>query len=196
VDTLRKVRKWLIRGTIAGALVAGALLTALVSGGAIESSENADCIVVPGAAVKPGRVPSDALQYRLEGALKLFKERRAPRVIVTGGGEGDYAEAEVMTEWLVERGVPRLAILAETQSGTTRDSGVYVAALMRKHGLQSALVCTQWFHVARTRLCLEQEGIETLPAPCGGNTLIKEPFFVAREMVALPAYALRVDELR
>jgi uncharacterized SAM-binding protein YcdF (DUF218 family) len=193
---LRKVRKWLIRGTIAAALVAGALLTALVSGGGIESGDSADCIVVPGAAVKPGRVPSDALQYRLEGALKLFKQGRARRVVVTGGGEGDYAEAEVMTDWLVERGVPRQVILAETQSVTTRDSGVFVAALMRRHGLRSALVCTQWFHVARTRLCLEQEGIETLPAPCGGNTLIKEPFFVAREMVALPAYALRVDELR
>lgn len=190
------MRKWLFRGIIVAAVIAAGLLSAVVSGGAVESGENADCIVVPGAAVKPGRVPSDALQYRLEGALKLFKQRRAPRVIVTGGGEGDYAEAEVMTDWLVERGVPRLAILAETQSATTRDSGVYVAALMRKHGLKSALVCTQWFHVARTRLCLEQEGIDTLPAPCGGNTLVKEPFFVAREMIALPAYALRADELR
>jgi hypothetical protein len=45
-------------------------------------------------------------------------------------------------------------------------------------------------------MCLEQEGVETHPAPSGGRKLVKEPYFVGREMVALPAYALRLDELR
>ncbi|MBZ0136613.1 MAG: YdcF family protein [Planctomycetes bacterium] len=166
-----------------------------VSGG-IESGRSADCIVVPGAAVWANRTPSDALAYRLERAAALYREGRAPFVIVTGGGEGNYAEAVVMAEWLGQRGVPEGALIIENESGTTRESGANVAKLMRARGFQSALVVSQWFHVGRTRLCLAQEGMETLPVPCGGNTLVKEPWFVAREMIALPAYALRLDELR
>lgn len=172
------------------------MLAAVFSGGGFHSSRSADCVVVPGAAVRPGRNPSDALRYRLEGALALYREGRAARIIVTGGGEGDYAEAEVMAEWLVNHGVPSEVILLETEAETTRDSGINVARLMRAHGLRTALVSSQWFHVGRTRLCLEQEGIRTYPAPCGGNTLLKEPIFVAREMAALPIYAARLDELR
>lgn len=190
------MRTWLLRGLAVSALCAALLFAAVFSGGGISSSRSADCIVVPGAAVRPGRNPSDALRYRLEGALALYREGRASRLIVTGGGEGDYAEAEVMAEWLTDHGVPRSAILLEKEAQTTRDSGVFVARLMRRHGLRTALVSSQWFHVGRTRLCLEQEGIKTYPAPCGGNTLIKEPFFVAREMAALPIYAARLDELR
>lgn len=193
---IKKTLKWCKRGTILAALICLLLFGWVYVGGTVESSDQADCIVVPGAAVWRNRTPSDALLYRLEKAAELYKEGRAPRLIVTGGGEGNYAEAEVMCEWLVNHGVPQEAILTENESATTRDSGVNVANLMRRHGFATALVVSQWFHVARTRLCLEQEGIQTYAVPSNGPVLVKEPFFVAREMVALPAYAIRLDELR
>ena len=42
----------------------------------------------------------------------------------------------------------------------------------------------------------EHYGEVRYPMPSGGRILVKEPYFVGREMVALPAYALRLDELR
>jgi uncharacterized SAM-binding protein YcdF (DUF218 family) len=195
-ERTRKLLRLVRRLTLMAAVVALFLLAWVFISGGIESTRNADCIVVPGAAVWRDRQPSDALRYRLEKAAALYRDGRAPYVIVTGGGEGNYAEGEVMAEWLAERGVPASALIIENESATTRDSGVNVAALMRQRGLKSALVVSQWFHVGRTRLCLAQEGVETLPVPCGGNTLVKEPWFVAREMAALPVYALRADELR
>jgi len=189
-------KRLLKRALIGAAAIALGLFAWVLFGGGFESSETADCIVVPGAAVWRNRTPSDALLYRLQKAAELHSEGRAPWVIVTGGGEGNYAEGEVMCEWLVDHGVPRGAIIVENESLTTRDSGINVAALMHARGFRSALVVSQWFHVARTRLCLAQQGVETRAAPSGGNTLIKEPYFVAREMLALPAYALRLDELR
>jgi uncharacterized SAM-binding protein YcdF (DUF218 family) len=192
----RKLRRLIKRLAMFVAIVGTGLLGWVFLAGAIESTRNADCIVVPGAAVWRNRKPSDALEYRLNKAVELYKQGRAPWVIVTGGGEGDYAEGEVMADWLVERGVPRDAIIVENYSATTRDSGNNVARIMKRLHLKDALVVSQWFHVARTRLCLEQEGVDTHAIPCGGNTLMKEPLFVAREMVALPLYALRLDELR
>lgn len=192
-STLKRLFK---RAVIGAAVLALGLFGWVLFGGGIESSQSADCIVVPGAAVWRDRTPSDALRYRLQRAADLYAEGRAPWLIVTGGGEGNYAEGEVMRDWLVEHGVPRAAIIVENESLTTRDSGVNVAALMQARGFKSALVVSQWFHVARTRLCLAQQGVETHAAPSGGNILVKEPYFVAREMLALPAYALRLDELR
>jgi len=193
-------RQKLQRGIIRlGCFAAGVMLILflwLFTAGGVASDESADCIVVPGAAIRPGRVPSDALRYRLEGALRLYSDGRAPIIIVTGGGDGDYAEAEVMKEWLIKQGVPAEAIIAEHESMTTRDSGIHVAGIMREHGLETALVSSQWFHVARTRLCLAQEGIKTFAAPCGGQTLRREPYFVLREMAGLPVYAVRLDERR
>lgn len=180
-------------------LVVGIPVLALfgwVLAGAFGSNRGADCIFVPGAAVRSGRKPSDALAYRLQHALDLYRAGRASRIMVSGGGHGDYAEAEIMADWLIDKGVPETAILRETASDTTRENTRNSAALLREHGIRRVLVCTQWFHVMRVSRCLEQEGFATLNAPCGGNALIKEPYFVAREMVALPVYALRLDELR
>lgn len=182
-------------------LVAGGLALALCGllylWGGRQSDERADCIVVFGAAVRKGRTPSDALQYRLDHALTLFRAGRANTIICTGGGEGRYAEGDVMAQWLESRGVPRAAIVIDNESESTRDSGKRVAAIMHRRGLKSALVVSQWFHVARCRLVLDQAGVgQTHAAPCGGNRLKREPFFVARELVGLPAYWLHLDELR
>lgn len=191
----QKLRR-LLKRTAAAVLIVAMLLLTSVAGGAMGGAAQADCIVIMGAAVRRNRTPSDALRYRLEEGRALYNQGRAPCIIVTGGGEGDYLEADVMAEWLEEHGVPPSAIIRETSAANTRDSGVRVAAIMRQRGFSTALVCSQWFHVARSRLCLAQEGVTTYAAPCGGNTLVKETLFVAREMIALPVYALRIDEWR
>lgn len=193
---LKSMLRWFNRLAIGAGVVALALLIWVYAAGGVESSSQADCIVVPGAAIWPNRQPSDALLYRLERTVELYEQGRAPTVIVTGGGEGNFAEAVVMGEWLTAHGLPPEAVIVENESATTRDSGVNVARLMKREGMKTALVVSQWFHVARTRMCLEQEGIETFAAPSSGRMLGKEPYFVGREMVALPAYALRLDEMR
>lgn len=191
----QRLRRFTLRALVCVSLPVAALLAWVASGG-IASVETADCIFVPGAAIWRNRKPSDALEYRLQHALDLYKQRRAPVIVVAGGGQGNYAEAEVMAEWLVERGVPPTAIIKETTSNTTRENAENAAPMMQRRGLKTALVSTQWFHVTRASLCLRQQGIETRNAPCGGNTLLKEPWFVAREMAALPVYWLHLDRWR
>ncbi len=191
----QRLRRFLFRLLLAVAVPAS-LLLAWVALGLRHGNDHADCIFVPGAAVWRNRQPSDALEYRLQHALHLYRQGRAPVIVVAGGGSGNYAEAEVMAEWLIEKGVPADAIIKETLSNITRENAANAAPLLHRRGLRSALVCTQWFHVTRASLCLEQEGINTQPAPCGGKLLLREPWFVAREMAALPVYALRLDHWR
>ncbi|MFN3180264.1 MAG: YdcF family protein [Thermus sp.] len=84
-------------------------------------------IVVLGAAQYGGR-PSPALERRLEAALLLYQRGLAPRVAVAGGRlPGDpYSEGEVGCRYLRSKGVPREALLCETQSQTTYENLLFL----------------------------------------------------------------------
>ncbi len=174
----------------------GSLLALHMLGAQAPQDVTADCIFVPGAAVWRKRKPSDALEARLIKALELYRARRAPVIVCSGGGAGDYLESAVMAEWFEQRGVPREAIVLESASRTTRENAVLSAPLLRQRDIKSALVVSQWFHVGRVRVSLEQEGVRTFAVNCQGPPLVSEPIFVARELVALPLYAVRLDMLR
>jgi uncharacterized SAM-binding protein YcdF (DUF218 family) len=128
----------------------------------------ADVIVVLGAAHYGGR-PSPVLRARLEHALVLFHERLAPRVLVTGGTHpGDReSEAKVQRRYLLERLVPESLVTALGDGASTEESMTAVSRWVHEHGLSSALLVSDGFHLCRLRL--EAKRVEltafTSPAP-------------------------------
>lgn len=101
-------------------LLLGVLLTAQAQGGYA-------WIVVLGAAQYEGQ-PSPALKRRLEAALALYRQGLAPKVAVTGGrAPGDrYSEGEVGCRYLVQRRVPRAALLCEGESQNTYENLLFL----------------------------------------------------------------------
>src|SRR4051794_31314946 len=86
------------------AVVIAAILTAGVFGlafvvdrfGQQERAKKADAIVVLGARVLPGGIPSGALRARVEKAVELYKKGYAPKLIFSGGvGHNGPSEAQV-----------------------------------------------------------------------------------------------------
>lgn len=153
---------------------------------------DADAIVVLGAAQYGGR-PSPVLRSRLDHALALWKGRRAPRVVVTGGRrQGDLiSEAAASRRYLVRRGVPSSAILLEPAGRTSLASITGTASLLDdlrdslQHGrtgpggsarsaasLASArvarprvLLVSDPFHMLRLDVLARLHGLEPLPSP-------------------------------
>ncbi len=79
-----------------------------------------DAIVVAGCKVMPGGVPSTALARRVELAVQLFREGRAPLLVFTGGvGKHPPSESRVSRAMAVRMGVPASAIVIEERSTTT-----------------------------------------------------------------------------
>src|SRR5450759_3170723 len=80
----------------------------------------AGAIVVLGVAQYIGW-PSPVLCARLDHAIGLWRHNLAPKLIVTGGtGTGDTtSEAAVSQCYCVQHGVPKAAILLETEGRTT-----------------------------------------------------------------------------
>lgn len=153
----------------------------------------ADCIFVPGMAVYDERKPGLGLQARLERALALWQERRAPLIVVSGGSKGDFNESEVMAQWLRARGVPSEAIIQESRSRSTRENATFSAPLMQTRGIRSALIVSQWFHLPRVRIALRDAGIETVNVPCQGPPWPAALPHVARESLLMPLHAAGID---
>ncbi|NBU38929.1 MAG: YdcF family protein, partial [Actinobacteria bacterium] len=124
--------------------------------------------VVMGAAQYDGR-PSALLQERLERALALWNDGHARWVAVTGGKKaGDrFTEAGTSAAWLVKRGVPESRILYEETGRSTWESLSNLAPVLRWNGVESALMVTTDWHLARSVHSLRELGFRVEPARAG-----------------------------
>ncbi len=125
----------------------------------------AGAIVVMGAAQYNG-VPSPDLAARLDEAVLLWRQHRAPAVMVTGSREpGDrYTEAEASARYLIAAGIPA----ADIEEAGGRDSWENLAdaapaLLARKE--RSVLMVTDKFHEDRSLAIASTVGLTPHPTP-------------------------------
>ena len=180
---LRRVLRsvWYITfGIVLAASVYSAInLASIVIVGSRDNGSNADAIVVMGAAQYDGR-PSPQLAARLDHAIFLWNNKRAPTIAVTGGKmEGDrFTEAEASRNYLVEAGIPNDVIVEENQGTATWDSIEAISRLLSQVGAQSVIVVTDPYHEQRSLLSFRQLGFEAIASatgtsPLAGRTLIE-----------------------
>lgn len=152
---------------------------------------------------------------RSEAAARLFREGRAPRVILTNDGDrGPWSPVEQRNPLNVEnaahllrlRGVParRITVLPPVVSGT-HDEAVLLRDYARRNDLRSLLVVTSAYHSRRARWTLERvfagTGIEVHVATVPSGVQTPRPAFwwlfpsgwsmVAAEYPKLLFYRLR-----
>ncbi len=170
----RRAPRWLRRA--AGWLSAAVLL---VLGGLVartaahiqrqstrDETRPADVIMILGAAEYRGR-PSPVLKARLDHGLELFREKKAPRILTTGGAGGDpvFTEGEVGRDYLIRHGVPSEAIIVEAEGESTMHSIAAAAEIMRRMGLKSCIVVSDGYHIYRAKKMLEAQGFSVYGSP-------------------------------
>ncbi|MBD5804412.1 vancomycin high temperature exclusion protein [Azoarcus sp. Aa7] len=167
-------------------------IAGLVLDGLRDDIQGSDAGVVLGSKVMPDGTPSDRLRARLDKAAELYRQGMFKYVIVSGGtGVEGFSEAKVMADYLAgQRAVPRAAILLDEHGNNTEATARNSAAIMKAHGLKSALVVTQYFHITRSRYALHRAGIETVRTAHPHYFEARDLYSTARELVALPAYWL------
>lgn len=178
----------------AGAVLALFLLAAAVISfiGLRDHAATADVIVVPGNTVQANGQPSARLQARLEAAISLYNERRAPVIFVSGGtGREGFDEAAVMARYLVARGIPAAAVVQDPQGTTTAATAANLAALAPARKWSTAIVATQYFHVARTRLALERQGVRVTGTRHARYFEPRDAYSLAREVLACALYFVK-----
>ena len=143
----------------------------------IDEAQNADVIIVLGAAEYRGR-PSPVLQGRLNHALFLYLKGLAPYILTTGGAGGDpvFTEGEVGRAYLAEHQVPSEAILVEPKGSTTAQSVDASAEIMRRMNMHSCIVVSDGYHIYRVKRLLEAQRIKVYgsPRPAAGHPTPKQ----------------------
>lgn len=186
----------------AGRLASIAIVTALfVAGvpllqffffGTTDYRRPADAIVVLGAKVNPGGIPSKSLNDRITTAVELYELGMADTIIMSGGIESSgYDEAAVMSDVAVAQGVPSDAIILD-QGGVNTDATVTdTIEVFRQQGFHRVLVVSHFYHLPRIKLAYEGAGFEVYTVPSRSTFIRQLPLIVAREIPAFWVYYLR-----
>jgi uncharacterized SAM-binding protein YcdF (DUF218 family) len=161
----------------------------------VEQVPAGDVIVVLGGSIgvaKPPERPYPDLSPtsdRLWHAARLYHAGKAPRVLVSGGSGSEEVEPEAaaMREMLLTFGVPRDAILLETESTDTAENAAFSRAVLGERAGRVILV-TSALHMPRARRALERTGLQVAAAPTDFE-VVPRPFDVLR---VLPS-ALALD---
>lgn len=135
---------------------------------------SAPVIVVLGGGTRAGDPPrpfseiSEAGDRLLYAAL-LYKQGKAPHILVTGGsiewrGPGD-AEAKDMVAVLTLTGVPEEAIWVEPESRNTYENALFTRQMLAERGIDAILLVTSARHMPRSLRLFERQGFTVIPAP-------------------------------
>ncbi|MGD8188461.1 YdcF family protein [Brevibacillus ginsengisoli] len=144
----------------------------------------ADVAIVLGAAVW-GDQPSPGLKERLNKSLWLYQQKFVPKILVSGGlGNGKpISEAAAMKQYLLAKGVPEEAILIEDQSHDTYQNLLNSKQIMERHQLQTALIVSHEFHLARAVDIARTLQMKADPVLVDSQVL-SIPYYYAREVLA------------
>jgi uncharacterized SAM-binding protein YcdF (DUF218 family) len=123
-------------------------------------------IAIFGARVTADGRASPALARRIGYALAAAREGEAAPILCSGAATGGApSEAAVIARVLAEAGVSADRLVLDEESRDTLESAVATARFVRRGGLAGVVVCTDHFHMARTRMLLAALGVPSRPGP-------------------------------
>lgn len=165
--------------------------------GAVDHAAQSDCAVVLGAAVH-GQLPSPVFEERIRHGVSLYQRGLVSTIVFTGGtGAGQVqSESGVAAALAVRLGVQKDAILTEEQSHTTQQNLTEALAVMRSHGLRSAIIVSDPLHMRRAMMMADDLGMNAVSSPTPTSryrSLTTQFGFLIRELYFFHHYLFTGD---
>ena len=197
-----KGKKHTIRKLIIGLIVllvvlyAGVVTMVCIREGSVlktvPAADEYDAIVVLGAQVKPDGSPSVQLSWRLDAAWEAWEQKHVPVVVCGAQGKDEpMPEAEAMSLYLENKGVPAADILKDPDSFNTNQNLQNAAKLLQDlPGIQRVMIVTSDYHVPRAMALARDLGFDA----CGMGSPCKQEYWIknhAREALAWCKYWAR-----
>ena len=179
--------RWLRLSATTGFLLLCLVSSPLVSGtlmGILEgwyspmtasATEKFDAIVVLAGGIRdkgtlrPTIELSDESRHRTLCGADLYRQGRAPTLLVTGGDASLFGagprEATGMRDWAIRLGVPEGALVTEDRSRTTYENAVRSKQILGER--RSILLVTSAYHIPRATALFTKQGFRVTPYPCG-----------------------------
>lgn len=123
----------------------------------------ADAILVLGAYVFPDGTTSSMLTDRLTVGYELYKEGKAPKIVVSGDhGRKNYDEVNAMKSFLKDKGVPSQDIFMDHAGFSTYESVYRARDIFQVH---KVIIVTQDYHLMRAVFLARELGLEAYGIP-------------------------------
>jgi vancomycin permeability regulator SanA len=153
------MKKHLKKITVIAAALIILAMAALWYSGSRDRLIAAQVAVVLGNQVYANGQPSPRLAARLDKGLELYRNGTVKTIIVSGGiGKSQVDEAVAMAAYLTAKGLPRAAIVIDSNGVNSWKTAEFTAAWLQKNKLGGAIVVTQPFHVRRSVMALKAAG--------------------------------------
>ena len=147
----------------------------------LKNKNDYDCIIVLGAGIWGDR-PSPMLQDRLDEAIKLYEEGKAPKIIMSGdNGQEGYDEVNVMKDYAIEKGIPSEDIFMDHAGFSTYES-IYRAKEIFQ--VKKAIIVTQKYHLYRALYIANKLDLDVIGVGADPRTYSGQIFREAREILA------------
>lgn len=139
---------------------------------------------------------------RLQVGVRLLKARRAPLLILSGGGlselsGSDVPEADRLRGFALEYGVDDRSMLLERASRNTHENALFTGQMLRKRGIERIILVTSAAHMRRAAAAFQTLALEIIPAPTdfqavpkpmGVNRLLPDVTALLRSTTATKEY--------
>jgi len=135
----------------------------------------AEVIVVLGGGTESPQPPRPIVEVNSAGdrilyAAHLYKEGKAPHLLLTGGyinwlNETGTTPAGQMAAILELMGIPDEAIWLEPESLNTYENAVNCAAILDEKDIERIILVTTATHMPRSVALFEAQGLQVIPAP-------------------------------
>ncbi len=132
-------------------------------------------------------------KYRIEQAIKLYKEDRVEKLILTGGKGGisnknneDVPEAELMKASLVKNGISPQHLILDNSSNSTIENGINVAKILNNlhENIQEVILISSEFHLKRCMAIMKKyykTNIDYILVPAKDGFTDKENWFLSEK---------------
>ncbi len=158
----RRLRLLLLAAALPLAVVAAANAVVVLdargeAADSLDAVPHAQAALVLGAQVKPDGTPSAMLADRIAAAAELYRAGKVDKLLLSGDhGRWAYDEVGTMRRALLARGIPARDLFTDHAGFDTWDSA---QRARRVFGVESAIVVTQRFHLARALYAAHRAGL-------------------------------------
>ena len=112
-----------------------------------------DYVIILGAGLRDGLVPTKLLSDRIDKAIKVYRHDPTPPILIPSGGQGNdekVSEAQAMKTYMVEKGISAEAIAMEDESKTTYENLINSKKIIKERGGGRYIaIVTSNYHVYR-----------------------------------------------
>ncbi len=158
--------------------------------GTQEDTRDADIGVIFGAKNKMDGSISKSMERRLNIGLRLYREGRVQKLIVSGGKAHEgFCEGDIMQNYLLEHGVRLSDIIVDNNALNTEENVENSLAIMKKNNFKKLIIISQYYHISRIKLMYYKKGFYNLGSSSSHHFNKKyHPAILFREFVGYYYY--------